>query len=604
MKHKRRIFLPAAALTLLALAIVLLVRPWHARAPKKPETIPQGDYSYTVDYAKFRLRQLMKQHHLPGVALAMVDDQQIVWQGAIGLANVEQRVPATEKTVYKLWSVAKAFTALETMRLVDEGLVELDAPITDYLPGFAIQTRFPDAQPITIRSLLTHHSGLPRNECQHLDRGATGTTTLRRVVESLKDCWLAYSPGTRFKYSNVGVDTLGRIVEIMRGESFAAYMSEHILEPTGMESSAFVASGIPANREIAPGYEYWKGDYYPIEQGDIVKLASGNLYSTVEDMGAFLQFLFRDGKTGARQLIEPETLELMFQGSGSGPTDPMPMGLGWKTARILGAEHLVWHDGGPTDGTGTFVAFLPERKLGIVLISNQTNFEAPIPAFLAVELFELMIETKDRPAAATETATERVEVDRSLLQGYVGRYAAYGQLLDVTRSGNRLKGTMQGMTFDLVPVGDATFQVSHWLLKLGLGSLLPIPPGLEETRIRFRTGDDPAEDLLILSVADFAYEVCPRVLDLTEDLALWAKVAGDYDLVYRMPGGRAGSEILGQTSIRIEEGVLQMDGYVGPMWPVSETQIIILSGSFAGETMVYDPGTGEISHQSIVYRPR
>ena len=604
MKHKRRIILPAAALTLFALAIAVLVRPWQARAPKKPEPIPQGDYSYTVDYAKFRLGQLMKRHDLPGVALAMVDDQEIIWQGAIGLANVEEGVPATEKTIYKMWSMAKAFTALETMRLVEEGLVELDAAVTDYLPDFAIQSRFLDAQPITIRSLLTHHSGLPRNGCQHLDRGSPGPTALRRVVESLKDCWLAYSPGTRFKYSNVGVDTLGRIIEVMRGESFAAYMSEHILGPTGMDSSAFLASGTPANREIAPGYEYWEGDYYPIEQGDIVKLASGNLYSTIEDMGAFLQFLFRDGAAGGGQLIGPDTLELMFQGTGSSARDPMPMGLGWKTARILGAEQLVWHDGGPTDGTGSFVAFLPERKLGIVLISNQTGFEASIAAFLAVDLFELMIETKNGSAATTETAAERVDVDQSVLESYVGRYAAYGQLLEVTRSGNRLKGTMQGMTFDLIPVGNATFQVSHWLLKLGLGSLLPIPPGLEETRIRFYTGEDSDEDLLILSVADFAHEVCPRVPDLTEDLTLWEHVAGDYDLLYRMPDGRAGSQVLGQTAIKMEEGVLQMAGYVGPMWSVSDTEIIVLSGSFAGETMVRDPGTGEIRHQSIIYRPR
>ena len=390
----------------------------------------------------------------------------------------------------------------------------------------------------------------------------------------------------------------------MRGESFAAYMSEHILGPTGMDSSAFLASDIPSNREIAPGYEYWKGDYYPIEQGDIANVASGNLYSTVADMGAFLQFLFRDGTAGGRQLIEPETLESMFQGTESGPADPVPMGLGWKTARILDAEHLVWHDGGPTDGTGSFVAFLPERKLGIVLISNQTGFEASIPAFLAVDLFELMIETKNGSAATGETATERVDVERSALERYVGRYAAYGQLLDVTSKGNRLKGTMQGMTFDLVPVGDATFQVSHWLLKLGLGSLLSIPPGLEEMRIRFYTGDDSAEDLLILSVADFSHEVCPRVPELAEDLALWAEVAGDYDLLYRMPNGTAGSKVLGQTAIGIEEGVLQMEGYVGPMWPVSDTQIVILSGSFAGETMVRDPDTGEISHQSIIYRPR
>ena len=94
----------------------------------------------------------MKQHHLPSVAVALIDDQDTIWQEAFGMANVEEDIPARIDTVYKLWSVAKVFTAIETMRLVEEGLVDLDAPITDYLPDFSIQSRFADSGPITVRS--------------------------------------------------------------------------------------------------------------------------------------------------------------------------------------------------------------------------------------------------------------------------------------------------------------------------------------------------------------------------------------------------------------------------------------------------------------------
>ena len=128
----------------------------------------------------------MKQHHFPSVAVSLIDDQEVIWQEAFGLANVEDETPATVDTVYKLWSVAKVFTAIETMRLVEEGLVDLDAPITEVLPDFSIQSRFPDSEPITIRSILAHRSGLPRNECHSDKHLGEGDDALGGLVASLQ----------------------------------------------------------------------------------------------------------------------------------------------------------------------------------------------------------------------------------------------------------------------------------------------------------------------------------------------------------------------------------------------------------------------------------
>jgi CubicO group peptidase (beta-lactamase class C family) len=176
----------------------------------------------------------MKQRHLPSVTVALIDNQDVVWQGAFGLANVEKDIPATVDTVYKLWSVSKVFTAIETMRLVEEGLVDLDAPITDYLPDFSIHSRFPDSEPITIRSILTHRSGLPRNECHWLRDSPGDHNVLGTLVESLKDCHMAFPVSYRYKYSNIGPDTLGFIIQEMRGKRFPDYMKESLLSvPAG-----------------------------------------------------------------------------------------------------------------------------------------------------------------------------------------------------------------------------------------------------------------------------------------------------------------------------------------------------------------------------------
>jgi len=602
MPKRKKVILVSVLLPLVLLAIVSFWS-WQRATPKKPDPIPPGDYTYTVDYAEHRIHQLMKRHHLPSVAVALIDDQDTVWQKAFGLANVEKDIPATLDTVYKLWSVAKVFTAIETMRLVEEGLVDLDAPITDYLPDFSIQSRFLDSEPITIRSILAHHAGLPRNECHSMTYVPDGRNVLGELVESLKDCHIAFPVGYRYKYTNIGPDILGYIIQELRGESFPRYMKENLLDRIGMESSTFLSAGIPAQKDVALGYEYYKGEYYPYQQGDITSLPSGNLYSTIEDMSDFAKFVFRGGEANGQQIVNPETLLLMFEDQFSSRRDPQPMGLGWKTARVLGSERMVWHDGGPGEGIGSLVALLPERKLGVVLFANEVSFEGSVSAPLAIEILELMLETKYGVIPHEDETPEPVDLDRSLLDDYVGRYIAFGQVMDVSLSGGRLKAGIQGMKLDLVPVDQTKFRVSHWLLKLGLADLLQLPIDLRELEIEFLAGDETDEDVMIINIGDIFYEICPRYPEFTDIPALWEELAGEYELVARLSSGNIRSEIVGRDEIRIEDGVLKMPGVVGPLKPISETEIIILSGPFAGETMVYDPGTGYIYHQWVVYKP-
>jgi len=603
MMSRRKIVILVSALIPLVLLASVSFWSWQRAMPKKPDPIPPGDYTYTVDYAEHRIHQLMKQHHLPSVAVALIDDQDTVWQAAFGLANVEKDVPATVGTVYKLWSIAKVLTAIETMRLVEEGLVDLDAPITNYLPGFSIQSRFADLEPITIRSILAHHSGLPRNECHSMMVLPEGRNVLRELVESLKDCHVAFPVGYRYKYTNIGPDILGYIIQELRGESFARYMKENLLTRIGMESSTFLSAGIPAQKDIALGYEYYKGKYYPYQQGDITSLPSGNLYSTMEDMSDFGKFVFRGGEANGQQIIAPETLRLMFEDQFSSRRDPQPMGLGWKTARVLGSERMVWHDGGPGEGIGSLVALLPERKLGVVLFANEVSFEGSVSVPLAIEILELMLETKYGVILPEDETLAPVDLDRSVLDHYVGRYIAFGQAMDISLSGGQLKAKMQGMKLDLIPVDQTKFRVSHWLLKLGLADLVQLPIDLRELELEFLVGDESDDDVMIVNIGDISYEICPRYPEFTDIPVLWGDLAGVYERVARLPSGNVGSEVMGRDEIHIEDGVLKMSGSVGPLKPISATEIIIQSGPFAGETMVYDPATGYIYHQWVVYKP-
>jgi hypothetical protein len=320
-------------------------------------------------------------------------------------------------------------------------------------------------------------------------------------------------------------------------------------------------------------------------------------------MSAFVRFVFRGGEANGEQIIEPETLRQMFEDQYSTPRDPEPTGLGWMTSRVLGSELLVWHGGGPDDGTGSLVALLPERKLGVVAFANATSFGSNVSLPMATHILGLMLETKYGVIPPEATTPKPVDVDPAQLDDYAGRYIAFGEAMDVSRHGRRLKASIQGMRLTLVPVDQTSFRISHWLLTLGLADLLRLPMDLRELEIEFLVGDETGEDLMIIHLGDFAHEICPRYADVAEPPALWRELVGEYDLARRLPSGRADNEILGRDEIRIEDGILKMAGFVGPLTPISETEIIILSGPFAGETMVYDPDTGTITHQWVVYKP-
>jgi CubicO group peptidase (beta-lactamase class C family) len=596
MKTRKKSIILGAVMVILVIAVVLLLG--QGGKPRKPAVIPTGDYAYTIEYAEYRISQVMEKEHLPSFAVVLIDDQDTVYQGTFGLANLEKNQPAQPDTVYRLWSVAKAFTALETLRLVQDGLVDLDTPVTAYIPDFELQSRFPGSEPITIRSILTHRSGLPRNGCHPLK---LAPSVLADLVTSLKDCHQTYPVGYRYKYSNAGFNLLGYLIEEMRGALFPEYLRKELFLPIGMENTAFLRQHLSAQAEVAPGYKFYEGEYYPYEQGDDVHLASGNLYATIEDMGKFVEFVFRDGGANGVQLIEPETLQAIFVEQASSPRDPQSMGLGWKTNRILGSELLVWHDGGPADGTGALVAFLPERKLGLVFIANSTTFSSSISVPLAMEFLELMLETKYGLRPPPEDKLAAVEIEPSILKGYVGKYIAFGEVMDVVLDGDNLKASIYGFSFNLDPLSETLFQPRNWLADTGLASLLGSPVDLRQLKVEFMAGDAISADYLILHLGGISYEICPEYPDLAEIPPLWEQLTGDYNLVARLPSGKIGADVLGQTHIWVEDGALQMAGHVGPIFPISDTEIIILSGTFQGETMVYKPDTSNIYHQKFVY---
>ena len=204
-------------------------------APVKPDQILPGNYDYAKAYLTWLTHKEMKRNKVIGVSLAIVDDQSIVWAQGFGYSDLKNEIPATAETVYRIGSISKLFTVMATLQLAEQGKIEIDQPLKRYLPEFSVKTRFTKAHPITLRSIMTHHSGLPSDVAKGMWTSEPPATLLYR----LKDEYAAFPPNYVLSYSNAAMGLLGLMIEQVGAAEFCTYMAQNILNPVGMPHSAF-----------------------------------------------------------------------------------------------------------------------------------------------------------------------------------------------------------------------------------------------------------------------------------------------------------------------------------------------------------------------------
>ncbi len=441
---------------------LLIVLPFLMAGPTNSEE--------TTAYIDKQVHRSMKKHHLPAFAITIVEDQDILFEDAFGVIDLEKNFPASTNSVFKLWSLSKVFTAIEIFREFESGLVDLDHPLVDYLPHFKIQNDYGEIEEITIKSLLAHRSGLPRNECLRIPAGEDDCGTLDRFEIATWDCLMAFPTGYRYKYSNLGYDLLGRMIEENRKMGYAQYMNALLRDSLGMESSTFDSEDITNSELLVKGYEYHKGRYLPRVQMDINSVPSGNLSASTEDLTKFLQLLFRG------DLFEDETtLDLMFEDHYSRVEDPETMGLGWKTTRLNNSELLVWHDGGPSEGIGSVIAILPDRKMGIAMMGNSTEFSGAISIQLAIQILNRILADRSESIEKSPDSPERILVSRQNMDRYEGRYLAWGTNMDVKGKNKKMKGRIGGIGLNLIPLSETNFRLTHWMDQIGLTKIFTPP---------------------------------------------------------------------------------------------------------------------------------
>jgi len=418
--------------------------------------------------------------HTPSLSIAVAHDGEIVWQEAFGLADVEKGTRATPSTMYRSGSIAKPITATAVMELVEAELVDLDAPIEQYLGGLTLHYYAGTPEEVTVRRVLQHRAGLPPfNQVFFLDEEPERRPfheTVRRYGNVM------FQPGWSFIYSNLGYQLLARLVEDVSGMDFPSYVRDSVFTPLGM-----------ANAQVYVGYQllcpaatlYYGANGEPVPHNTSPYPGNGDVYCSAHDLLRFAMSYLKNKLPGQSAVLADSTIdEMQSAGPPSNTFRGNEYGLGWGLdVDDLGFRSI--HHGGQTTGVSNFMALVPSENLAFVILSN-TDYDANkllhiqgairaavIPGYDGFNPWELAATDE----AETDTSEVQVEDEvptqqfpEDLLGEWEGQIVAYDRRIDVSLvlsndKGARIKMSGQeerGVDFSVISSGFlfGTFQGS------------------------------------------------------------------------------------------------------------------------------------------------
>ena len=316
---------------------------------------------------------------IPAIMGAVVQDQNIIWSGAYGLISQQDNTPVNLDTMASICSVSKVFTATAVMKLVDEGRLSLDDDITELLPDYKVKQAFAESSPITVSSLLTHSSGVPRDT----DHGYWGGPEFpfpdkQELYGSLSNAQTIHPVGAGVAYSNVGFALLGQIIEQTSGVTYKQYMEESVFTPLGMSNTQVELPIDLIGSKHAVGYSATNRDgkrkQANIYQGRAMQPAMG-ISSTISDMAKFAMWQFRQVDAADKELMSSSSLKSMYQTHASNQNGRNNRGFGYQVRTDDSGNTWAEH-GGMCPGYVTYMKMDVTNKMAYIIMASANRVRA------------------------------------------------------------------------------------------------------------------------------------------------------------------------------------------------------------------------------------
>lgn len=332
------------------------------------------------------LQPFIDNHDIAGAVTLVANPDKILDLSAVGYSSIARREPMEPDSIFWIASMTKPITGTAIMILQEQGKLSLDDPIGKYIPELAhMKTRDGQEHVLTIRHIMTHTSGMS----DVTNDESKAAHTLGDLVPAVASKPLRFVPGSKWEYNQAGINTAGRIVEIVSGQSYPEFLQQHIFGPLGMKDTTFYLTAEQMKR-LATSYKAGNGqleeaaNYFLQGRTEMdhsrYPAANGGLFSTAADYGRFLQMVLNNGELDGRRILKPETVKLMTSvqsgGVKTGFTPGNAWGIGWCLVRqpqgVTGmlAPGACGHGG----AYGTQAWIDPAKGLAMVLMVQRSNF--------------------------------------------------------------------------------------------------------------------------------------------------------------------------------------------------------------------------------------
>ncbi|MGB2844162.1 MAG: serine hydrolase [Candidatus Aminicenantaceae bacterium] len=399
---------------LISVPIFLLLLILICTSPIFSEKQTKSDFSEAIRLIDTWLEAQRDYDHLPGISVAIVTDQEILWSKGYGMADLKKEVPSSPSTIYSICSISKLFTSVAIMQLRDAGKLRLEDLVADHLPWFNLKQQYPDTGPITIRSLLTHSSGIPRESDYPYWTGPDFPfPSPKQVKAKLGAQKTLYSPSTYFQYSNLGMSLLGEIVAEVSGIPYQQYIEENILKPLRLADTRTKLPESLWGGKLSTGYTALKRDgtrnMLPLFQAKGIAAAAG-FSSTVEDLARFASWQLRLLNKGGEEILKASTLREMQRVHWVNPDWQTTWGLGFSVREVDGRT-MVGHGGSCPGYRSTLNIDTYKKQAFIVMI----NAQGVSPGKYATGMRDIL------KKVTNNAKEEKAEVD---LEAYTGYYNA------------------------------------------------------------------------------------------------------------------------------------------------------------------------------------
>ncbi len=491
------------------------------------------------------VEQQLKEWDVPGAAVAVVKDGEVLFAKGYGLRDVKNKKPMTAQTLLAIGSCTKAFTSMTVGMLVDEGKMKWDTPAREYLPSLKFYDEY-TTNHITLRDMLSHRSGLPRHDFAWYGAQDTSIAARKTLVESIR--YLKPNKELRelWQYNNFMFLTAGYLVQAVTGSAWEDVAKRRILEPLGMTATNFSVTEMVKTSDYALPYQKKKENdkefvkEIPFKNIDPIAPA-GSINSSVQDMAHWVTAQLAGGKWKDKQVLPAaavlETQKPLTVATGTMDFDEssyVTYGLGWFQNVYRG--HLRVYHGGNIDGFSAGIQLLPRDSIGIVVLTNLNS--TPLPSIIASNALDRLFgldevnwskRSKEREAKAKAEADKKLkESDKqrvadtkpshSLIH-YIGNFEnpAYGSL-SVVQQDYSLELQFHGIVIPLKHYHYDVFQAMHEEFE-NLKTTFEMNPQGDIARVL--VGFEPASDAIVFTrVADKAMS----------DKVFLEKLTGEYTL--------------------------------------------------------------------------